>query len=92
MLALGHIPVNFFPYAFDKNAPLHLLSLIIISTLYAIYTITNHRKLNINGKGVGLVIFLALVLLASAWQSPDFFGSLVGDAGRYTGAVSLLAR
>ena len=91
MLALGHIPVNVFPYAFDKNAPVHLLSLIIISSLYAIYTVANHRKLNINGKGVGLVIFLALVLLVSAWQSPDFFGSLVGDAGRYTGAVSLLA-
>jgi len=90
-LALGHIPVNIFPHAFDKNAPVHLLILIIISIAFSLYILINHHKLFISGKAVFLVVFLASVLLISSLNSPDFYGSLIGDAGRYTGAVSLLA-
>jgi O-antigen ligase len=90
-LALGHIPVDIFPHAFDKNAPVHLLILIIISIAFSLYILINHHKLFISGKAVFLVVFLASVLLISSLNSPDFYGSLIGDAGRYTGAVSLLA-
>jgi len=90
MLALGHIPDNVFPHAFDKNAPVHFVLLMLISIFYSIYIVIRRNRFEIPLKIVCLIGFLVLAVLISALRAPDLIGSLTGDTGRYTGAVSLL--
>jgi hypothetical protein len=90
MLALGHIPDNVFPHAFDKNAPVHFVLLMLISIFYSIYILIRRNRFEIPLKIIGLIGFLVLAVLISALRAPDLIGSLTGDTGRYTGAVSLL--
>jgi O-antigen ligase len=90
ILALGHIPDNFFPHAFDKNAPVHFVLLMLISIFYSIYILIRRNRFEIPLKIIGLIGFLVLAVLISALRAPDLIGSLTGDTGRFTGAVSLL--
>jgi O-antigen ligase len=89
LLSLGHIPVKIFPHAFDKNAPVHFLILCLISVLFGIYILINHKKFEFSGKGPLLITSLVIAILVSTHFSVDFYGSLIGEAGRYTGAISL---
>jgi CDP-diglyceride synthetase len=89
MLALGHIPVDVFPHAFDKNAAVHFVLLMLISILYSVYILIRRNRFEIPLKIIGLIWFLVLAVLISAIRSPDLIGSLTGDSGRFTGAVSL---
>ena len=89
-LALGHIPNNVFPHAFDKNAPVHFVLLMLISIFYSIYILIRRNRFEIPLKILGLIGFLVLAVLISAIRAPDLIGSLTGDTGRFTGAVSLL--
>jgi len=89
ILALGHIPVNVFPHAFDKNAPVHFVLLMLISIFYSAYIVIRRNRFEIPLKIVCLIGFLVLAVLISALRAPDLIGSLTGDTGRYTGAVSL---
>ncbi len=89
ILALGHIPVDIFPYGFDKNAPVHFVFLMIIAITYSIYIILRHNRFELPLKVIVLIWGLVLAVLASTLNAPDLIGSLTGDSGRYTGAVSL---
>ncbi len=89
ILALGHIPVDIFPYGFDKNAPVHFVFLMIIAIAYAVYMILRHNRFELPLKVIFLVWGLVLAVLASTLSAPDLIGSLTGDSGRYTGAISL---
>ena len=89
-LALGHIPNNVFPHAFDKNAPVHFVLLMLISIFYSIYILIRRNRFEIPLKILGLIGFLVLAVLISAIGAPDLIGSLTGDTGRFTGAISLL--
>ena len=89
VLVLGHIPVNIFPHAFDKNATVHFVFLMLISILYSVYILIRRNRFEIPLKIIGLIWFLVLAVLISAIRSPDLIGSLTGDSGRFTGAVSL---
>jgi len=89
ILALGHIPVNVFPHAFDKNAPVHFVLLMLISIFYSAYIVIHRNRFEIPLKIIGLIGLLVLAVLISALRAPDLIGSLTGDTGRYTGAVSL---
>ena len=88
-LSLGHIPVNIFPHAFDKNAPVHFVLLMIISIVYSGYIVIRRNRFELPLKIIGLIWFLVAAVLISALRSPDLIGSLTGDSGRFTGAVSL---
>jgi hypothetical protein len=89
ILALGHIPVDIFPYGFDKNAPVHFVFLMIIAITYSVYIILRHNRFELPLKVIILIWGLVLAVLASTLNTPDLIGSLTGDSGRYTGAVSL---
>jgi hypothetical protein len=88
-LTLGHIPVDVFPNGFDKNAPVHFVLLMMIAITYAVYIILRHNRFELPLKVVLLIWGLVLAVLASSLRAPDLIGSLTGDTGRYTGAVSL---
>lgn len=89
LLTLGHIPVDVFPNGFDKNAPVHFVLLMMIAITYAVYIILRHNRFELPLKVLVLIWGLALAVLASSLNAPDLIGSLTGDTGRYTGAVSL---
>ena len=89
LLAIGHIPVDIFPHAFDKNAPVHFTTLMIISLIYAAYIVIHRNRYNLPGKVLILIWGLVLAVLFSTLRSSDLIGSLTGDSGRFTGAVSL---
>jgi O-antigen ligase len=89
LLSLGHIPVKIFPHAFDKNAPVHFVLLMLISIAYSIYIVIRRNRFELPIKVIGLIWFLVIAVLISALRSPDLIGSLTGDSGRFTGVVSL---
>ena len=78
-----------FPNGFDKNAPVHFVMLMMIAISYAIYIILRHNRFELPFKVLLLIWGLVLAVLASSLSAPDLIGSLTGDTGRYTGAVSL---
>jgi len=88
-LALGHIPVDIFPHAFDKNAPVHFVFLMVISIAYTVYIFLRRNRFELPLKVIGLIWFLVAAVLISALRAPDLIGSLTGDSGRFTGAASL---
>ena len=81
--------MDLFPNGFDKNAPVHFVLLMMIAITYAIYIILRHNRFELPLKVLLLIWGLALAVLASSLNAPDLIGSLTGDTGRYTGAVSL---
>lgn len=89
LLSLGHIPVKIFPHAFDKNAPVHFVLLMLIAIAYSIYIVIRHNRFELPIKVIGLIWFLVIAVIISALRSPDLIGSFTGDSGRFTGVVSL---
>jgi O-antigen ligase len=89
LLSLGHIPVKIFPHAFDKNAPVHFVLLMLIAIAYSVYIVIRRNQFELPIKVIGLIWFLVIAVIISALRSPDLIGSLTGDSGRFTGVVSL---
>jgi O-antigen ligase len=89
LLSLGHIPVKIFPHAFDKNAPVHFVLLMLIAIAYSVYIVIRRNRFELPIKVIGLIWFLVIAVIISALRSPDLIGSLTGDSGRFTGVVSL---
>lgn len=81
--------MDVFPNGFDKNAPVHFVMLMIIAITNAIYIVLRHNRFELPLKVLLLIWGLVLAVLASTLNAPDLIGSLTGDTGRYTGAVSL---
>ncbi|MEI7561700.1 MAG: hypothetical protein WCJ43_04560 [Actinomycetes bacterium] len=89
LLSLGHIPVKIFPHAFDKNAPVHFVLLMLIAIAYSVYIVIRRNRFELPIKVIGLIWFLVIAVIISAIRSPDLIGSLTGDSGRFTGVISL---
>ena len=90
LLTIALIPVGIFPHAFDKNASAQFLVLTIVATLFGLLIIKRRTHFVFTGKLIWALWFTAFALIASALMSPDFIGSLTGDTGRFTGAISAL--
>jgi O-antigen ligase len=88
LLTVALIPVGIFPNAFDKNASVQFLMLTIIAILFGALIIKRRKHFVFNGKIIGLLWFTFAAFIASAIFSPDFIGSMTGDTGRFTGAIS----
>ena len=89
--ALLHIPDNVFPHGFDKNAPVQLLSLLLISTVYLIYIAIKSEKFRFTRLATYGALALVISQFASLMASGNLIGSLIGDAGRFVGVASVLA-
>jgi hypothetical protein len=90
LLTVALIPTGVFPHAFDKNAPTQLLVLSVIAVLFGALIIKRRNHFVFTGKIIWAVWFTVAALFASALMSPDFIGSMTGDTGRFTGAISAL--
>ena len=90
LLASSHIPTFIYRHAFDKNTPVHLILLSLISALFALYILIRPEKFQIGGKAIWLIWFVFLAEVASALLSDSPIASFVGETGRYVGALSLV--
>lgn len=89
-MAVLHIPDNIYRHAFDKNAPVQLLSLLIVAAIsLAIIALKSHRFrfARFPLYAVGGVV---AVQFSSLLMSGNLIGSLIGDAGRFVGVASAL--
>ena len=89
LLTIALIPVGVFPHAFDKNAPIQLLMLAIIAVLFGALIIKRRSQFVFTGKVISALWITFFALMLSAIFGPDFIGSMTGDTGRFTGAISL---
>jgi len=89
LLTVALIPVGIFPNAFDKNAPIQFLMLAIIAVIFSTLIIKRRNHFVFSGKVIWALWITFLALILSAIFSPDFIGSMTGDTGRFTGAISL---
>jgi O-antigen ligase len=90
-IALLHIPDRFFPHGFDKNAPVQLVSLLTVATIYLLYIAIKSERFRFSRLAVFGALGLVLTQLASVTMSGNLLGSLVGDTGRYVGSMSAFA-
>ena len=90
LLAVVHIPNSIFPHAFDKNASVELLVLVISAALFGAFILLKPGRFLFSGRAVQAIWLLAAAVAISTILSSDPIASLTGDAGRYTGVVSLL--
>ena len=88
LLTVAVIPNSVFPNAFDKNASIQFLLLAIVAALFSVLIIKRRNHYVFSGKIIGLLWFTFAAFIASAIMSPDFIGSMTGDTGRFTGAIS----
>lgn len=90
LLTIALIPVGVFPHAFDKNATTQFLMLAIIAVLFGALIFKRRSHFVFSGKVIWAVWITFAALISSAIMSPDFIGSMTGDTGRFTGAISAL--
>jgi len=90
-IAIAHIPDQIFPHGFDKNAPVQLLSLLILASCYLIYVALKSEKFRFHRLTVYGAVALVLTQLASVLSSGNLLGSLIGDSGRFVGSLSVFA-
>ena len=89
-LSISHIPSTVFPDFFDKSAPANVIVLLIISIFFCVYLLTMSRSLALGFlPPLGGILFVVIFL--SGFLSGDFMSSVVGDATRFTGILSLVA-
>jgi O-antigen ligase len=89
--ALLHIPDNIFRYAFDKNAPVQLLTLISLAVAFLVAIIARPSRFFFDKKLTYAALFLILAATISLVQSGNLVGALYGDSGRFVGLLSLIA-
>ena len=90
-LSLAHLPDAVFPHGFDKNAPVQLAVLVAISSLMAVFIFVRRERFAFELKPVLALYLLVAALALSSIFSGNFINSLTGEAGRFTGVVSVLA-
>ena len=90
-MAVLHIPDQVFPHGFDKNAPVQLLSVLIVASLYLIYIAIKSERFRFHRLAIYGALALVLTQLTSVLASGNLFGSLIGDSGRFVGSMSVLA-
>ena len=90
-MAILHIPDHIFPHGFDKNAPVQLLSLLIVASCYLIYIALKSEKFRFHRLAIYGAAALVLTQLASLLSSGNLLGSLIGDSGRFVGSLSVFA-
>ena len=89
--SVAHLPGGFFHWAFDRNALPQFLALVLLSSFCALHLIISKRVLNLPRVITFSLIGLFLSTLISILTSHNFYTGLTGDAGRFTGLVSLYA-
>ena len=92
LLTVALIPVGIFPNAFDKNATIQFIALSIIAVLFGALILKRRNHFVFSGKIIGLIWFTFAAFIASALMGPDFIGSMTGDTGRFTGAISAFCK
>jgi O-antigen ligase len=88
LLTIALIPVGVYPHAFDKNATVQFLMLAFIAVLFGALIIKRRHHFVFSGKVIWALWITFFALILSAIFSPDFIGSMTGDTGRFTGAIS----
>lgn len=89
--ALLHIPDNLFRHAFDKNAPVQLLTLLSLAVAFSIAALVSPSRFYFDKKVTYAALFLVGAGSISLIQSGNLIGALYGDAGRFVGLLSLVA-
>ena len=90
-MALLHIPDQIFPHGFDKNAPVQLLSLLVVSSCYLIFIAIKSERFRFHRLAIYGAVGLLVTQLASLIASGNLLGSLIGDSGRFVGSMSVFA-
>ena len=88
-IVLLHIPDKVFPHGFDKNAPVQLLSLLIVASSYLIYIALKSEKFRFHRLAIYGAAALVVTQLVSVLSSGNLLGSLIGDSGRFVGSLSV---
>lgn len=90
-LAVVHFPDYFFPHVFDKNAPAQLLSLLLLASAFSILILLKPHRFRFRKVAVYGVLALIAAQTISTLLSGNIVGSLIGDAGRFVGSISVFA-
>lgn len=90
-MAILHIPDQIFPHGFDKNAPVQLLSLLIVASCYLTYVALKSERFRFHRLAIYGAAALVLTQVASLFSSGNLLGSLIGDSGRFVGSLSVFA-
>ena len=90
-MSVLHIPDHIFPHGFDKNAPVQLISLLVIASLYLIYIAIKSERFRFHRIAIYGAIALVVTQLVSLLSSGNLLGSLIGDSGRFVGSLSVFA-
>lgn len=90
-LSIFHIPDQVFRYGFDKNAPAQFFGLLLIAGFFAIFITFKSERFRFPRLVTYGAIALVLTQLASVLMSGSLISSLIGDTGRFVGAMSTFA-
>jgi O-antigen ligase len=90
-MALLHIPDNVFPHGFDKNAPVQLITLSAVASIYLIYIALKSHRFKFEKLAIYGAAALIATQLISLMASGNLIGSLIGDSGRFVGSLSAFA-
>lgn len=90
-MAVLHIPDHIFPYGFDKNAPVQLVSLLSVAAIYSIYIAIKSERFRFHKLAIYGAAALFTTQLISVLASGNLLGSLIGDSGRFVGSISVFA-
>ena len=91
LLAISHIPSIVFPNYFDKNATANFVVLCLIAVLLSIVLLFRVFRFSDASWLPAIGFGLLLVMGWATINSGDITGSLIGDVGRFTGGISLVA-
>lgn len=90
VMAVAHIPDKLFRHAFDKDAPVQLFMLLVIAAALSIVIAFRSHRFRFARFPLYSVGALVIVEFASLLMSGSLTSSLIGDAGRFVGVVSVL--
>ncbi len=90
-MAILHMPDSVFPHGFDKNAPVQLISLLVVATVYSIHISIKSERFRFHKIAIYGAVALISTQLISLMASGNLIGSLVGDTGRFVGSISVFA-
>ncbi len=85
---LAHIPSRLWVGAFDRNAAPQFIFIVFTGMVSAIY-LAAFKKLEIARSAALALLALLLCSVISLLLSDNFYASLIGDTGRFSGIASL---
>jgi hypothetical protein len=88
---LFHIPNNIFSHGFDKNAPVQLVSLLFLASIFLIHIALKSERFAFPRILLIAAGFLLATQFASLLMSGSLLGSLIGDTGRFVGTLSAIS-